>query len=107
MEELVSCKPEMHVFICTNNKQEKGLTGPSCGPHINREDYKAIKQWIVEQRLHQKIFVTRTHCQGFCNTQGAVISIYPQTKFFRGITSVQQIKDLIIQEYKNLEQKSI
>lgn len=91
-----TCK--LHVFICVNEKENK----PSCSPKISTETFREIKQWLITEKLVQDIYCNRTHCLGFCNPDGGVMVIYPQGKYFIGIQSIEEIKEIIIAEYTKI-----
>jgi len=87
----VDFKPELHVFICINDRNEE----TSCGPTIKHEDVKALKMWVVEKGLVGRVVCTRTGCLGFCNSEGGVIAMYPSGKFYKGLKNIDEIKELI------------
>jgi predicted metal-binding protein len=90
-------KPEHHLFICVNNRAEKGdFSKPSCGPLITKEQVKDIKQWILSQGYSQKIWVTATHCLGFCNAEGGVVAKFPEGQFSQGFQNATEIKEYIV-----------
>lgn len=96
--QLIQFKPAMHIFICTNDRANTSDTRPSCGPTITPEMVKEIKQWIRSQGLTNQIYCTRASCLGFCNPDGGVMCIWPQGKFIKGLTSIEEIKTIIRQE---------
>ncbi len=92
----------MHVFICVNDRSNKpNDTKPSCSPTITPETVKEVKEWIRGQGWTSLIYCTRTSCLGFCNSEGGVMCIWPQGKFFKGIKSVNEIKSIIQEEVEN------
>ena len=91
-------KPAMHIFICTNDRTQTADHRPSCGPTITPEMVKEIKLWIRSQGLTNEIYCTKASCLGFCNPEGGVMCIWPQGKFIKGLTSVEEIKNIIQQE---------
>lgn len=102
--QLLNFKPAMHVFICVNDRSNKpNDPKPSCGPTITPEMVKEVKEWIRGQGWTSIIYCTKASCLGFCNPEGGVMCIWPQGKFFKGITSVADIKEVILGEMKNVE----
>ena len=90
----------MHVFICVNEKVKKD----SCSPTISSLDYYEIKRWARETaKIVPEVFITKTGCIGFCNPVGGTIAIYPQKKFFFEIESIEEIKKVILDEYKSIK----
>lgn len=99
MKEIVFQKPPLHIFICTN-ESHKIPSMPTCAPKITKENFKEIKKWLIEQNLTQKVHATRTHCLGQCSKEGSVMLIYPKGKYITGITTSQEIKEIILKELK-------
>lgn len=96
--ELIPIKPQMHIFVCTNNREHiPGNTTPSCSPRIKEEDVKELKLWIRSQGLTTEIFCTKCKCLGFCNQESSVICIWPQGKFLK-VKDKEEIKQVIINE---------
>ncbi len=94
----------MHVFICVNDRSHNPSdTKPSCSPTITPEMVKEVKEWIRGQGWTSLIYCTRTSCLGFCNSEGGVMCIWPQGKFFKGITSVNEIKSIIKEEVEDMD----
>ncbi|MBI4151406.1 (2Fe-2S) ferredoxin domain-containing protein [Candidatus Woesearchaeota archaeon] len=100
--ETISFKPTLHVFICTNDRAQTGDPRPSCGPQITPEMVKEIKLWIRTQGLTADIYCTKASCLGFCNPDGGVMCIWPQGIFLKGITSVDEIKQVISDEARRV-----
>ncbi|HIJ11457.1 TPA: (2Fe-2S) ferredoxin domain-containing protein [Candidatus Woesearchaeota archaeon] len=89
-------KPDMHVFICVNERCSGDM--PSCAPTITREMVKDVKLWVRSKGWTNSIYVTKASCLGFCNPKGGVLCIWPQGRFVKGITSVKDIKKVIMEE---------
>lgn len=64
---------------------------------------KEVKEWIRGLGWTSLIYCTKTSCLGFCNSEGGVMCIWPQGKFFKGITSVNEIKSIIKEEIENMD----
>ena len=84
MEE-INVKPKMHVFICTNDRSDTNPNRDSCSPTITRDQFKEVKLWLKEENLYNEIYCTRTHCLGFCNPDGGVLTIHPTNRFVKGV----------------------
>lgn len=105
MEE-IKLKLELHVFICTNDrshlKPEVRADGsiipvkPCCASHITDATVKELKLWVREQGLGSKVYVTRTGCLGYCNSEGGVMVTYPDGKFRKGFKNIDEIKEVLI-----------
>jgi len=100
MEDISQFKPKLHVFICINDRTSIGTA--SCSPIISLEMVKEIKSWILQQGLATDIFCTKTKCLGFCNPEGGVMCVWPSGRFVKGIKTVNEIKQIINEEYEKL-----
>lgn len=100
--QLLSFKPAMHIFICTNDRSRTADTRPSCGPTITPEMVTEIKLWIRSLGLTNQIYCTKASCLGFCNPEGGVLCIWPQGIFVKGVVSLEEIKDIIQQEAEKM-----
>jgi len=100
MQDITHKKPQLHVFICCNDRGSSDL--PSCSPTITPDQVREIKEWIRSKGWTGVIVATKTGCQGFCNPEGGVICIYPSGKYAKGITSTEEIKKFIEEEVKHL-----
>ena len=98
----ISVQPKLHVFICINDRTGTQDEKPSCGPGITKEMVKEIKQWIIKQGLTNSIYCTKVQCLGFCNPEGGVIAIYPKGRFVKGIKGIEEIKQIIQEEWNAL-----
>ncbi len=102
--QLIPFKPAMHIFICVNDRSAKlNNTMPSCAPTITSEMVKEVKEWIRAQGWTSMIYCTKASCLGFCNPDGGVICIWPQGKFFKGLKSVTDIKEVILAEVESAD----
>lgn len=100
MEEITNFKPDLHVFICINERIE-GPT-PSCCPTITPEMVKEVKQWLIKQGLAGRVYCTKAKCLGFCNPDGGVMCIWPSGRFVKGLRSVGDIQQIIMEEVDKL-----
>ena len=98
MEEIFF-RPKLHFFICTNDREGRS---PSCFPKIKTEDVKAVKQWIREQGWTMQVYCTNCKCLGFCNTEGGVLCVWPKGRFVKGLKSVEEIKQIVLEEVDEL-----
>lgn len=104
MEEIRAPQPAIHLFVCVNDRTGRpGNTMPSCGPTVTREMVKEVKQWIREQGWVQEVYCTKVLCLGFCNPIGGVARVFPSGRFFKGIRSVDDVKNIICDERSRLE----
>ena len=89
-------RPLKHVFVCVNDKES------DCCINVGGMAlFLYLKQFVMENGLISKVWITKTKCLGFCNNIGATIAIYPQGKIFTEITKVDYEK--IIKEI-NIDQ---
>lgn len=99
MQEILFPKPKIHLFICVNDRTAiPNNTMPSCGPTITPEHVKEIKQWIREQGWTGVVVATKCQCLGLCHPEGGVVCVYPSGKFFKGIRSVDDVKEILENE---------
>ena len=91
-------KTQVHLLVCINDRSCKEDSMPSCGPTITAEDVKTVKLWIRQQGWTGSVIATKCKCLGFCNTEGGVACVYPSGRFFKGITSVDELKKIIEDE---------
>ncbi len=100
-------KPSMQVFICVNDRTGTDDPKPSCGPMISTEKYKEVKLWTRTQGWTNEVYVTKVSCLGFCNPNGGVMCIWPQGRFVKGVRSVEDMKEIILQEYQKITKQKI
>ncbi len=105
IEKLSNFNPEMHFFVCVNDRKNTTSDKPSCGPFIDSTQVKEVKKWIVAQGLAGRVIMTKTGCLGGCNSQGAVIATYPSGTFHKGFQTVEDIKNFVIKNASNLRGK--
>ena len=99
MEDIQFPKPKLHIFVCVNDRTEiQGNTTPSCGPRIKAEDVKEIKLWLREKGWTTQVYCTKAKCLGFCDPDGSVAVVYPKGRFIKGIQSVEDLKQIILEE---------
>lgn len=104
MQEISFSKPKVHVFVCINDRSNKGSGAmPSCGPRITGDHVKQLKQWIRERGLTQIVYCTKTQCLGFCNAESSVVCVYPSGRFVKGIQTIEDVKQLILEEVEKIK----
>lgn len=87
---LISIKPTKHVIVCVNER-EIG----SCCKKVSGEDiYYKIKEFVKNNDLVGKVWVTKAKCLGFCNDVGATVVIYPECKWFTEVKE-ENIQEII------------
>lgn len=102
METINFPKPKVHLFVCVNDRTGiPGNTTPSCGPRITAADVKQVKEWIRAEGLTAQVYCTKAQCLGFCNAEGSVAVAYPKGRFVKGIQSVEDLKQLILEELED------
>ncbi|MFH1400825.1 MAG: (2Fe-2S) ferredoxin domain-containing protein [Nanoarchaeota archaeon] len=92
MEEIAGVAPDLHVFVCVNDRHGEK---ESCGQTITEEDVVAVKAWLRETGRARNVYCTKTKCLGFCNPDGGVIAVYPEGTFIKGVRNAQDIKQII------------
>lgn len=99
VEEIKGVAPQMHVFICVNDRcSVPGNVKSSCGPTITPEMVKEVKVWLRMRGLGGSVYCTQVKCLGFCNPEGGVLCIYPQGRFVKGLRTVEEIKEVVEEE---------
>ncbi|MBI3033479.1 (2Fe-2S) ferredoxin domain-containing protein [Candidatus Woesearchaeota archaeon] len=76
MKQIKNMNYKVHVLVCVN-KRENSPT-PCCADVHGQEIYDQIKKFVKDQGLTGIVWVTRTRCLGFCNTQGTTVVFYPE-----------------------------
>ena len=103
MHDIHFLKPKLHLFVCINDRT--GIPDndtPSCGPTITAEMVKEVKQWIRDHGWTTEIYCTKVKCLGFCNEEGGVAVMYPQGRFVKGLRSVDDIKQFVVEEWEKI-----
>ncbi len=99
MQESTFPKPKVHLFVCVNDRTTiPGMEKASCGPKINLQTVKEVKQWILQNGLATQVYCTKTKCLGFCHETGGTAVVYPSGKFFREVQSAEDLKQIIKEE---------
>jgi (2Fe-2S) ferredoxin len=85
---------ELHLFICTNEKQK----GDSCGPKGSIELRDELKKRLKE-KYGKRLRVNASGCLGPCE-KGINAVLYPQGKWFHFLTlkDVDMLEEYMIQE---------
>lgn len=90
---------KLHVFICITEKPHQA----SCAPKVSMQNFLDVKRWLVEEGLNKEISCARTGCMGLCSSKGGVMVVYPTKRSVRGITSIDEIKKVILEEYSKVK----
>lgn len=75
---------ELHVFVCVNHRESGNM--PCCKNVGGEELYIELKKYVAVKGYTGRVWVTRTHCLGFCNAVGATIVMYPISRWFEKVT---------------------
>ena len=67
---------DLHILVCTNQKEK----GESCGPKGGQEIVDHLKTWIKEQKFPGKVRVNKSGCLGKCESGIACVA-YPKGKW--------------------------
>jgi len=104
VEEINGATPQMHVFICVNDRcSVPGNTKSSCSPSITPEMVKEVKAWLRMKGLGGRVYCTQVKCLGFCNPDGGVMCVYPAGTFFKGLRTVSDIQKVVEREWEKME----
>jgi len=83
MQRLSDRQCRHHIFVCTN-KREGDM--PCCSAVDGEALFLGLKQEVMKRGLVHDVWVTKTGCQGLCNTVGATVVIYPQGIWLAKVT---------------------
>jgi hypothetical protein len=97
MQEVHDQVPKIHLVVCVNVREERA----HCGTTITRDDIRDIKKWIIAKGLLGTVQCTASFCQGHCNNVGGVATIHPSGRRFKGITSKDQLRQILEEEMKS------
>src|SRR3989344_7478048 len=89
-------KPELHLFVCINERPKENPT-PSCCPRITPEGVTELKKWLAQNGLASRVYCTKAKCLGFCNPESSVAVLYPEGIFFK-YSTIDDLKKLISQK---------
>jgi predicted metal-binding protein len=76
--------PALHLFVCTNRRDDASPLGPGCGAH-GEDVYAAMKDEVARRRLFASVWVTATHCLGVCPKHGATVAVYPAQAIYSDV----------------------
>lgn len=87
--------PQKHLFVCIN---DRGPEKACCANVQGMEFFRHFKQWVAEQGLIGKVFVTKTCCLGYCSDEGSNLVLYPENKWYIHVKheDLEQIKKDIL-----------
>ena len=98
MQEISFPKPQLHIFVCINDRSNRVNSLPSCGPLITSDLVKELKHWIQANGLTTRVYATKAKCLGFCTPKGGVACVYPSGKFFTEIQNLDDLKKIVLDE---------
>ncbi len=76
--ELSVIKPEKHIIVCVNERENK-----DCCKNVGGEEiYIKLKEYVRSNNITNKIWITKAKCLGFCNNIGTTLVVYPEGKWF-------------------------
>ena len=105
MQEVPYVKPPIMVYVCCNDRTiVPGNTKSCCALGLRKDQIKEVKHWIKDNGLLGYVNLTATHCQGYCNPDGAVATFYPGGKSIKGIQGPEDLKKLILEEIEKLKE---
>jgi len=88
--EISAIKPEKHIIVCVNERENK-----DCCKNVGGEEiYMKLKEYVKSNNIANKVWVTRARCLGFCNNTGATIVVYPEGKWFLKV-KIEEISKVI------------
>ncbi len=90
MKSLPFQKPAKHIIVCVNERQE----GDCCKKVGGENLYFKLKDFIKNNGLSGRVWVTRSRCLGFCNPVGTTAVIYPEGRWLTEITEAE-LKELL------------
>ncbi len=73
-----------HILVCTNQRSDSSL--PCCADAQGERVYQILDDWLAKHQLRAAIWLTKTHCLGWCHGRGTTVAIYPQDIFYRAVT---------------------
>ncbi|MHC8286909.1 2Fe-2S ferredoxin [Pseudomonas sp. XS1P51] len=88
-------KPDFHIFICTQHRQEGHPRG-SCGAKGGEKVFDAFAQALIRRNLQGRMALTGTGCLGPCQA-GANVLIYPGSIMYSWVEP--QDAELIVQQH--------
>jgi (2Fe-2S) ferredoxin len=101
--EQIPYKTKIHLLVCVNDRScKEGNIMPSCGPTVTAADVTEVKLWIRQQGWTGSVVATKCQCLGFCNPEGGVACVYPSGRFFKAISSVEDLKNILRDEMDQL-----
>jgi len=78
-------KPRVHLFVCTNRREEDSPLGAGCADAGERI-FETLKAVVTSRREYGSVWVTRTGCMGVCPRHGATVAMYPRQRIWTEAT---------------------
>lgn len=78
---------ELHLFVCTNTKENR----KNCHDSGGADFHAKIKEYF--RPLGKKIRINKSGCLGLCS-QGSVAVLYPEGKWFKEMNE-ETVKEII------------
>jgi (2Fe-2S) ferredoxin len=75
--------PQARIFVCVN---EKPAPKVSCLKGEGEKCVVWLKEEVKKRHLQDKIWVSRTKCQGYCHPQGTVVTFEPIHEQYSDVT---------------------
>ncbi len=93
-EQKIEPRNEKHVFVCVN---DRGPEKECCKNVKGMEIFFELKKFVLENGLAGRVYVTKTGCLGFCNSNGANVVVYPERKWFleTKLEELDKVKEVI------------
>ncbi|MBI4145903.1 (2Fe-2S) ferredoxin domain-containing protein [Candidatus Woesearchaeota archaeon] len=86
-----------HLFICVNQRDPPR----DCCMNVESEErLKEIKEWLLQNKLRDKVWVTKARCLGHCNNVGCTMVLYPERKWMLQVKKedLEEVKKEIMKD---------
>lgn len=78
--------PKLQILVCTNQRAAHDPL-PCCANSGEADAvFQRLHGYVLERGWASTVYVTRTHCMGWCNTQGATLVLQPLGVWLRRVT---------------------
>lgn len=89
---------DLHVFVCTNRKEEGKISCAPQGGEAICEEMKKLSKSTPELRA-KKIRVNKSGCLGICE-EGPNIVVYPEGTWYTGVKQ-EDVKEIVTSHLQN------